>query len=665
MEPTKPYKTHVFAHSTVFPAENDGVYLFADINGDGAEDLVYVKHRNTSSGSVEIHVADYESKFQKCTRTITTAFGATDDGTFLMQDQNGDGKADLVCIRLSDTVPHLFEVYISHAASGYRNIDTYAARTDKSRHEKKVIWNMSSNGDLIYINAGDPAKKVQCLRFPKTSNYHERHEHTLERLGTDEGGSWCIAPTCEVDMKPDLYYIQPVHPWTGKVVVHVDHGPHGHLEVNLPPSLNPTYNGRWHMVKHTHQLQPDLAFIKTNNTVSGKIEVLITSPVEVVTQSFIHSSRNARLESSPIVLRAELQRNDHSWRDASINLETFLGNVDGVFTWNKKGFHESARHVSLDGSLVKAELQKKDGSWVSASFDLHDKLVNNNGVFRAVGVPVFLGIQDDKFDDFLSHLSAAMDDPKFEIRQVVPSSAPHEVMSPDLATRIVEGVRIIPRPIGTFPDVSISVPRPNGDIDIYVPPPAGGPGAFPDLPDVDIKATEDKDGVTVFHANAGVQSGGVIFKTYTAKARASVIHIGQIKGKPIRQVDVDVLSVDVSTTVGTYLGADANVSLVKADASIFEVQLGVGVDSGIGIKDDSLTAKVAGFGFSVGRKMSIEVFGSSFGVDFGKAKDEIVDAANTVGHEIKKVLDTVEDGLETAGREIEKGVKSFLHFFGA
>ncbi|OAQ23793.1 hypothetical protein K457DRAFT_50443, partial [Linnemannia elongata AG-77] len=139
-------------------------------------------------------------------------------------------------------------------------------------------------------------------------------------------------------------------------------------------------------------------------------------------------------------------------------------------------------------------------------------------------------------------------------------------------------------------------------------------------PDVHINATTDPDGVTVFHANAGVNSGGVIFKTYTAQAKASVIHIGQSKGRPIKQVNVDVLSIDTSTTVGTYVGADANVSLLKADVSMFQVQLGVGVDTGIGIKDDSLSAKVGGFGFSVGRVMSIEVFGSSFGVDFGKVK---------------------------------------------
>ncbi|KAK5809322.1 hypothetical protein F5H01DRAFT_348987 [Linnemannia elongata] len=710
--PSKPYQKHVFAHSTVFPAENDGVYSFADTNGDGTQDLVYIKTRNTSTGKVEIHVADYESKFQKSTITIRTVFDIDDNGTYLMQDQNGDGKADLVYIKTRNTAAKTVELHVADAASGYQKL---AFQTDiySGSYEENAVWTMSSKGDLVYINFGDYGfnpRMIQCLVFTKESDYRQRLQNTLPRLDTDDSGTWCIAPTCD-SVCPNLYYIKPMNPWTGKVEVHVDYETHGSSQltnrgwkshaIELPPSLTPKENGRWLMVNFTHQEQPDLAFIKTKNTVSGRVEVLITSPQEVVPQSYIHSSRNVRLEpKAPNVLRAELKRNDNSWRDASINLDTFLGNIDGVFTWDKKGFHESARQISLDGSLVNAELRKKDGSWVPASFDLQDKLMNNNGVFRAIDVPVFLGIPSEHFDDFLSHLSAAMDDPNFEIRQVVgPSDV--AVISPELAAKIAEGARLRPTdiPTGVFPDnISVMIPqelmdtetakviegkRPIGPFPIPTDPlpnpfplpidpfsnfgmhppgmmaanSPGGNATVGDLPDVHINATTDPDGVTVFHANAGVNSGGVIFKTYTAQAKASVIHIGQSKGRPIKQVNVDVLSIDTSTTVGTYVGADANVSLLKAEASMFQVQLGVGVDTGIGIKDDSLSAKVGGFGFSVGRVMSIEVFGSSFGVDFGKVKDEIVDAAETVGHEIEKAAETV-------GREVKKSVDTFLGWFG-
>jgi hypothetical protein len=96
------------------------------------------------------------------------------------------------------------------------------------------------------------------------------------------------------------------------------------------------------------------------------------------------------------------------------------------------------------------------------------------------------------------------------------------------------------------------------------------------------------------------------------------MHLAQSTGKPIEDVNVDVFTASVSATAGTYVGVEANVSLVKAEASIFDLNLGIGVDTGFGIKDDSLGAKFAGCGIEIGRKVSISVFGSGFGIDFGR-----------------------------------------------
>ena len=56
-------------------------------------------------------------------------------------------------------------------------------------------------------------------------------------------------------------------------------------------------------------------------------------------------------------------------------------------------------------------------------------------------------------------------------------------------------------------------------------------------------------------------------------------------GKPIEQVNVDVFTLGVAAT-GSYLGAEANVSLFKAEGGLRN--LGIGVDTGVGIKNDSL-----------------------------------------------------------------------------
>ena len=64
-------------------------------------------------------------------------------------------------------------------------------------------------------------------------------------------------------------------------------------------------------------------------------------------------------------------------------------------------------------------------------------------------------------------------------------------------------------------------------------------------------------------------------------------------------------------------GLEAGASLIKARAGPFNLNLGVGVDTGAGIRDDSVTVKALGTGFTVGRKMEVSALGSSFGVDLG------------------------------------------------
>lgn len=69
-----------------------------------------------------------------------------------------------------------------------------------------------------------------------------------------------------------------------------------------------------------------------------------------------------------------------------------------------------------------------------------------------------------------------------------------------------------------------------------------------------------------------------------------------------------------------YRGGNAKVTLAGGDISGVSYHLGAGVSTGAGIKDDALQVKVAGCGFSVGRKIGVSVLDNEIGVDFGKAK---------------------------------------------
>merc|ERR1711963_1288362 len=102
---------------------------------------------------------------------------------------------------------------------------------------------------------------------------------------------------------------------------------------------------------------------------------------------------------------------------------------------------------------------------------------------------------------------------------------------------------------------------------------------------------------------------------YLNEAGVMKIHSGKV---PLEKVDFNVFGVEASTHVsGTGAGYSAKVNLVGGKVSVFELELGVGVSSQIGIVDDSLAVKVLGVGGSIGRKTKICVLDNCFGVDFG------------------------------------------------
>ncbi|KAF9177428.1 hypothetical protein BGZ51_008769 [Haplosporangium sp. Z 767] len=514
------YQQRILATGTVFSIEDNGVWSFADFNGDGSQDLVYIKIRNTGTGRVEVHASQNESRFQQHSLATGTAFSIEDNGTWLMKDWTGDGKADLVYIKTRNTGTGTVEVHVADAASGYQNFVLQTGTCFGC--EDNGTWTMSRKGDLVLIktrNCG--SNKIEYHVASKASNYQQFTQHAVTDFGVEDNGTWCLAPKCDGDFA-DLYYIKTRNTGSGMVEVHAVSASSGWKSrlIDVATSFDPEDNGQWLMVDFTHQKQPDLAYIKTKSTGTGKIEVHVVEPKEVVPRTFMHSSRNVRLDSDASnVLRADLQRNNGSWRDASIDLNMFLGNIDGKFTWERKDFQGSAREIKLKESVLSAELCKIDGSWVSDSFDLRDVIMNNDGVFQAVNVPIILAIPDDQQNIVLKQLEQQFANPDFRLQ-----------------------------------------------------------------------AVDEPDGSTIFY-------------TIWQADRA-----GQCR----------LLTAEVGATVGTYVGAEANVSLIKAKASIFDLNLGVGVDSGIGIRDDSFDARVLGCGIQIGRKVSISAFGSSFGIDFGR-----------------------------------------------
>ncbi len=111
---------------------------------------------------------------------------------------------------------------------------------------------------------------------------------------------------------------------------------------------------------------------------------------------------------------------------------------------------------------------------------------------------------------------------------------------------------------------------------------------------------------------------GPAFKV-TAGVGAFRVRTGPGAKKAMEQVDAHFFSADAGYSYSSFhIEGNAGLTLADCHASIFDLHLGLGVSTGAGIKDDSLSVKVAGVGFQVGRKIGISVLDNSFGVDLGK-----------------------------------------------
>jgi predicted nuclease of predicted toxin-antitoxin system len=115
--------------------ETDGTWLLADFDHDGIPDLVFIKTANCATNSVEVHVASGKSNYQTRILETGTTFAMETDGTWLMADFDGDGIPDLIFIKTANCGTNTVEVHIASSSSGYKTRiletgTTFAMETD-------------------------------------------------------------------------------------------------------------------------------------------------------------------------------------------------------------------------------------------------------------------------------------------------------------------------------------------------------------------------------------------------------------------------------------------------------------------------------------------------------------------------------------------------------
>ncbi|KAG8710588.1 hypothetical protein FRC08_016967 [Ceratobasidium sp. 394] len=131
------------------------------------------------------------------------------------------------------------------------------------------------------------------------------------------------------------------------------------------------------------------------------------------------------------------------------------------------------------------------------------------------------------------------------------------------------------------------------------------------------KTEESSDGFkseTLYvYADAGPKDKGTVIKTYSARAQATVTHLTD------KHFKGDFLSVEADAQAGpTGAFAGAGAYGAKVEYGPLEVDGGLAVEVGVGIKDDSLNVEAGVFDFTIGRKFGIHVLGAGFSIDFGK-----------------------------------------------
>lgn len=128
------------------------------------------------------------------------------------------------------------------------------------------------------------------------------------------------------------------------------------------------------------------------------------------------------------------------------------------------------------------------------------------------------------------------------------------------------------------------------------------------------------DGLTkLFYIGTSAGKDEGIILQVGADAAATIFRVvGKERG--IATVNVDVVQAKVAAWANAGAGAGVCISanLINAQASVFDLTLGIGLSTGVGIKDDSLHFTFLGSGFKLGRKVGVSAFDNYFGIDFGR-----------------------------------------------
>lgn len=104
------------------------------------------------------------------------------------------------------------------------------------------------------------------------------------------------------------------------------------------------------------------------------------------------SSQKIHLQGT--ILHSESTASDGFQYTSQVDLDKFIGNINGELQWGFEGFGQTSRELRLEGHCLVAECQLPSGThYQKSSFNLSTKLCEENGTLifikdRPVSVPV-------------------------------------------------------------------------------------------------------------------------------------------------------------------------------------------------------------------------------------------------------------------------------------
>jgi hypothetical protein len=268
-----------FERPTTFGSEPGGAWSLTGNPGAALPDLIFIKTSGTPNGHVEVHVAPGATQYQSRGLEIATTFLNESDGVWGLVSSGSGTLPDLYFIKTRNTPSGRVEVHIASAASNYQARTVETATT--FANEDNGVWSLVSSAaggapDLVYVKTRNtPNNRVEVHIASGASRYQSRTLEIATTFAAESNGTWGVVANPAGGF-PDLYFIKTLNTPSGRVEVHTASGSSRYqartLEV-VTDFLNEN-NGAWSLIPGPPgNPVPALAYIKTRSTPNGLVEV--------------------------------------------------------------------------------------------------------------------------------------------------------------------------------------------------------------------------------------------------------------------------------------------------------------------------------------------------------------------------------------------------------